>query len=291
MPLTWPVSDQARENLVVRWPSRYGWPNAGGWIDPIKRGIGSHVRIEYAEIPQPVGNVVAFEAVDQGRKHSVLIDYDDRVELHECASGAELYFKLQFSRDGYGRDRVCPGGYVSKKPALYRHAGALRQLRERRPPEHDVVGRFGIRSESAREIRGKAIAMLSSQKRFGFTGGGQPVWWGEYIDELSDARVCLDLPGRGELCYRLVECLALGACVIGPELDAQLHVPLESGVHLIRLPRSLEGLLEWCERLIADEDLRSTLGRGAAEYFDRYLALEQLGAYYVDALWRLCQRP
>jgi hypothetical protein len=116
------------------------------------------------------------------------------------------------------------------------------------------------------------------------------VWWGEYIDELTDAKVCIDLPGKGELCYRLIDCLALGACVVGPELEAQLHVPLESGVHAVRIPRSLEGLVEWCERLIADDELRLTIARGAADYFDRYLALPQLGAYYVDVLWRLRDR-
>ena len=215
----------------------------------------------------------------------VAIDYDDLGELHRCAEQTDLYFKLQFRRGGYGRDSVIPGGYVSQQSALYRHARALRELSRRRPAAHDVVGRFGLRYPV--EIRSRAIAMLEAQDRFEFAGGSVPVWWGEYIDELSDARVCLDLPGRGELCYRLVDCLALGACVIGPELEAELHVPLEPGVHLIRVPRDLEGLVEWCERLIADQGLRASLGRAAGDYFDRYLALEQLGAYYVDALWRL----
>lgn len=243
------------------------------------------MRVEPADIPQPVGNAVLFEASMNGARRRVVIDYADLPDLHECAGRADLYFKLQFSRDGYGSDRIVPGAYVSKKLALYKHARGLRYLSRRRPPAHDVVGRFGLRY--AGDLRRRAIAMLESQDRFKYTGGAQPVWWGEYIDELSDARVCLDLPGHGELCYRLIECLALGACVIGPELEARLHVPLESGVHLIRIPRTLDGLVQWCERLIADDELRGTIARGAADYFDRYLALEQVGAYYVDALWRL----
>jgi hypothetical protein len=98
--------------------------------------------------------------------------------------------------------------------------------------------------------------------------------------------VCLDLPGRGEFCYRLVEYLAVGACVIGPELAVEMPVPLQSGVHVQRVPRSLEGLVDWCERLIADEALRSRMQDAAADYFDRYLAIDQLGAYYVDCLWQ-----
>lgn len=287
-PLSWPVSPETKAKLLVRWPQRYGWPNATVWIDPIKRGIASHVRVEPADIPQPVGNAVLFEALLDGASWRVVIDYSDLGDLHECSSQADLYFKLQFSREGYGSDTIVPGGYVSNKLTLYKHGRALRDLSRQRLPVHDVVGRFGVRSGS--DIRRRAVALLESQDRFKYTGGGQPVWWGEYIDELGDARVCIDLPGKGELCYRLIDCLALGACVVGPDLEARLHVPLESGVHLIRIPRTLEGLVEWCERLLADDELRGTIARGAADYFDRYLALEQLGAYYVDVLWRLRDR-
>lgn len=287
-PLSWPVSAETKAKLLVRWPRRYGWPNATGWIDPIKHGIGTHVRVEPADIPQPVGNAVLFEVLLDGASWRVAIDYSDLGDLHECAGQTDLYYKLQFRQDGYGSDTIVPGGYVSNKPALYKHSRALRDLSRQRAPVHDVVGRFGV--WSGREIRNRAVTILESQDRFKYTGGGQPVWWGEYIDELTDAKVCIDLPGKGELCYRLIDCLALGACVVGPELEAQLHVPLESGVHLIRIPRSLEGLVEWCERLIADDELRLTIARGAADYFDRYLALEQLGAYYVDVLWRLRDR-
>ena len=99
------------------------------------------------------------------------------------------------------------------------------------------------------------------------------------------SRVCLDLPGRGEHCYRLIEYLAVGACVIGPELGTEMHVPLEAGLHLVRVSRSLEGLVDECARLLGDVNLRRSIGRAAEDYFDRYLALEQLGAYYLDTLW------
>ena len=115
------------------------------------------------------------------------------------------------------------------------------------------------------------------------------MWWGEYMDEMCDARVCLDLPGRGETCFRLIEYLAVGACMIGPELETELPVPLETGVHLVRVPRNLDGLVHGCEQLLSDVSRREAIGRAAADYFDRYLALEQLGAYYVDTFWRTLQ--
>jgi hypothetical protein len=48
---------------------------------------------------------------------------------------------------------------------------------------------------------------------------------------------------------------------------------------------SLEGLVDECARLLGDVNLRRSIGRAAEDYFDRYLALEQLGAYYLDTLW------
>lgn len=103
-------------------------------------------------------------------------------------------------------------------------------------------------------------------------------------------RIGLDLPGRGEFCYRFVKYLAVGACVIGPELATEMPVPLESGVHLVRVPRSRDGLIDKCERLLRDDSLRNAIGGAAEDYCDRYLALEQLGSYYgVSRVKRLRQ--
>lgn len=284
VPLSWPVAELTRETLSIRWPRHYGWSNAGGWIDPIKRGISAHVALAPADIPQPVGNVVLFHVAAGADTLRAVIDYDDRLDLHDCAAEVDLYFKLQHSREGYGNGVVRPGGYVSKHPALYRYARDWRALRARSTPTLDVLGRFGLKW--AQDIRRQAIALLLAQDRVRFQGGTTPIWWGEYMDEICQARVCLDLPGNGEFCYRLVEYLATGACIVGPELLAEMPVPLESGVHLVRVPRTLDGLVDWCDRLVNDDGLRSDIRRRAGDYFDRYLALDQLGAYYVDCMWR-----
>jgi hypothetical protein len=284
VPLSWPVAPEVEETLRIRWPREYGWANAAGWIDPIRRGIKAHVALEPADLAQPVGNVILAEAVSGGKTRRVVIDYDDQLTLNDSVDDADIYFKMQYLRGGYGLDRVRAGGYITKQPALYRYGTRLRTMRERTAPAYDVYGRFGL--SWAQKIRGKALSLLAEQNRFAFTGGGTPIWWGEYIDEVCAARVCLDLPGNGEFCYRLVEYLAVGACVIGPELKTEMPVPLESGVHLVRVPRTLEGLVEECERLLQDQEQLAALQRAAADYFDRYLALHQLGAYYVDGIWR-----
>ena len=286
VPLTWPISEDMAAQVRIRWPTRInaGRPSLKDCADRIKSGIAAHVPIEHADIPQPVGGVVLFHLLDRGAPRRVVIDTDDRMVLNDSANEVDLYFKMQYARGGYGSPHIRPGGYVCLQHALYRYRWNWRKLRRRTVPSYDVYGRFGTTREK-QDIRAGAISLLQAQNRFGFQGGAGAVWWGEYMDEMCNARVCLDLPGRGEFCYRLVEYLAVGACVIGPELATEMPAPLEPGVHLVRVPRSLDGLVDECERLLRDDAVRETVGRAAETYFDRYLALEQVGAYYVDALW------
>jgi hypothetical protein len=288
--LSWPISKEMAEQVRIRWPVTInpGRPNLANCANRIKTGIAAHVPIEHAEIPQPVGGVVLFQLLDGDVPRHVVIDTDDQLLLNDSAEEADVYFKMQYLRGGYGSPHIRPGGYVCPKAALYRYRRNWRQLRWRAAQSQDVYGRFATRPET-QDVRADAISLLQAQDRFGFQGGATPVWWGEYIDEMCQARVCLDLPGRGEFCYRLVEYLAVGACVIGPELSTEMPVPLEPGVHLVRVPRTLDGLVDECERLLHDVTLRRDISQAAEDYFDRYLALEQLGAYYVDTLWRTLQ--
>jgi hypothetical protein len=287
VPLTWPISEEMAATVRIRWPTRInpGRPSLANCVNRIKRGIAVHVPIAHADIPQPDGGVVLFHLLDPAGARRIVIDTDDLTILNESAKEADLYFKMQYIQGGYGSPHIRPGGYVGLQPALYRYRWNWRELRSRSTPSVDVYGRFGAALEK-QDVRAAALSLLQAQGRFGFEGGTRAVWWGEYMDEICDARVCLDLPGRGEFCYRLVEYLAVGACVVGPQLATEMPVPLESGVHLVRAPRSLDGLIDECERLVRDDSLRQRIGRAAEQYFDRYLALEQLGSYYVDALWR-----
>ena len=262
VPLTWPISEDMAAGVRIRWPTRInpGRPSLADSVNRIKSGIAAHVTIEHADIPQPDGGVVLFHLLDRAGPRRVVIDTDDLTVLNDSANEADLYFKMQYMRGGYGSPHIRPGGYVGLHPALYRYRENWRLLRRRRMPSHDVYGRFGSTHEK-QDVRAGAISLLQAQDRFGFEGGAGAVWWGEYMDEMCGARICLDLPGRGEFCYRLVEYLAVGACVIGPEIATEMPVPLESGVHLVRVPRSLDGLIDECERLLRDDSLRNTIGR------------------------------
>jgi hypothetical protein len=277
--LSWPVDERALRGSVLRWPAAYGWEPARIWADPLLHGMSRHVRVERVDIPQPHDGIVRFE---WGSVPAAL-DYSDYPHVDEaCAAEVAVYFKMQHRRGGYGRDHVVPGGYVPSRPRLYRLLGHLRRERDRAAFAHDVYGRFSL--AYAAETRRRAVEILEAQDRFGFGGGMRTVGYGESLREVARARVCLDLPGNGDLCHRLVEYLAVGACVVGPRPGVELHVPLVDGEHVAYAADDLSDLVEVCERYVRDAPARERMAAAARDHFDRYLHRDQLAAYYVHVL-------
>jgi hypothetical protein len=87
-----------------------------------------------------------------------------------------------------------------------------------------VYGRFNL-SPSA-ETRGWAVSLLREQKAFTYKGGTEFRRYLECLVEVAEAKVCIDLPGYGDFCFRLIDYLAIGSCVIGPRPSTRLHAPL-----------------------------------------------------------------
>jgi hypothetical protein len=123
---------------------------------------------------------------------------------------------------------------------------------------------------------------MQSQRYFSFQGGTARTTSWEHLEDICRSKLCLDAPGRGELCGRLVECLGVGACIVGPTLENELHVPLQPDVHEVRVARDVDDLVETCRALLADPERRRQVELAALDFFDRYLGLEQLGGYYLD---------
>ena len=171
-----------------------GVPGLGNYVNRIKSGIASHVPIEQAEIPQPVGGVVLFHLLNRGATRRVVIDTDDQLILNDSANEADLYFKMQYLRGGYGSPHIRPGGYACLHPALYRYRWNWRKLRSHAARSHDVYGR------SVRHIQNRTslLSRSSTQDRFDFHGGEAPSG-GSPWTRWCHARVCLD-PGARRLC-------------------------------------------------------------------------------------------
>jgi hypothetical protein len=278
---TWPVAPDLARRLRVRWPSVYEWAPAAKWVDGLRGAISARVPVNGVEIDQPYEGAVLIEVELDGRRHRVAIDYFDSDRLlDEVVASCKLIFKMQYRSDGYDNPRVVPGGYVAARPHLARYLPALRYLRDRSDPVYDVYGRFGV--SYATEYRRAAVRALQGQTRFGYEGSLKILPYAAYLREAAQSRVCLDLPGNGDMCHRLVDYLAIGCCVVRPAPLTRLPVPLTDGLNIRYVQRDLSDLVDVCAELVGDPARSTEIGLAARDYYDRYLRSDQLAGYYLD---------
>lgn len=235
---------------------------------------------------QPYDGIVRFDWVSGGAVHRVALDYWDYPDVNDaCAAETGLYFKMQYREEGYGRERVVPGGFVPARPrgrpGFYRLLGKLREERRQASFRCDVYGRFSL--AYATETRREVHEALSACDGLAYVGSLEVVGYGRFLREAAHAKVCLDLPGNGDLCHRLVEYLGIGACVVSLRHGTRLHVPLTDGVE-VAYAADVPELVELCRRYARDERAREAMAERARSYFDRYLHRDQLAAYYLHEL-------
>jgi hypothetical protein len=287
--LSWPLDAEWLRRVRIGWPTTYDWGSAHYWGDQLRSGIELNgVTVEPRNIPQVYERAVLFEIELDGDRRRVTFDYNDYFEVKEGAAAESLlYFKVNCLEEGYSQANVIPGGYMPANLDFYHRLPRLRALRRARPwLPYDVYARLGLRFPS--EIRLKAIDILSARRDFKFVGGlhrykGGPdkMPFKKYVREITRAKVCVDMPNGGDLTMRLVDCLAIGACVVRPRLKVRLPVPLVDGEHIAFCERDLSDLGDLCARLVHDRKEREHIARGARDYFDRYLHRRQLAAYYL----------
>lgn len=278
---TWPVAPDLGRRLSVGWPTSYEWAPAAKWVDSLRAEISAHVPVSAVEIDQRYEGAVLIEVELDGRRHRVAIDYFDSDRLlDEVVASCALIFKMQYRSGGYDNPRVVPGGYVPARPHLARYLPALRHLRDRSAPIYEVYGRFGI--TYATEYRRTAVQALTAQTRFHYEGSLKLLPYAAYLREAAQSRVCIDLPGNGEMCHRLIEYLAIGCCVVRPAPLTRLPVELTDGLNIRYCQRDLSDLVDVCAELVRDQARATDIGLAARDYYDRYLRGAQLAGYYLD---------
>jgi hypothetical protein len=283
--------DRGSSRAIITWPTDYQHPNAAPFVRPIEAAFSATAQIRHAKIPQPYEGIVLIDIDVGDGSRRIALDYFDFTHVNErCAADVAVYFKMQHSREGYSADmpHVFPGGYVTVSLYLYRHWCRLRDLRWRTTPQVDVFGRFGLRYSA--DVRRRALDLLSAEPRIEFAGGTKATKHSWYLREMARARVCLDLPGQGPFCCRLVECLAMGCCVIGPRHATMLPVELRPEVEIVHCADDLTDLAEVCVRYVRDPSASAAIGRAAAAYFDRHLHPVRLARYYVETVRGVTQR-
>ena len=276
----WLVTDEELDDVIIRWPATYQWPTARIWVEPLLSGFKSRARIEFVDLPQPYRGTVIFQFAVNGESHDIAIDYSDYAEVNqESAARCDVYFKMQHLREGYGLPNVLPGGYVAGARKLYLHLNRLRRLRDTQNFEFEVYGRFS--TEFAGDTRKRAVEMLTEQQQFRFEGGLKKVSYLNFLKEIARAKICIDLPGEGDLCFRLINYLAVGACVIGPRPRTILHGALIDGVHVAYCKSDFSDLVEVCGHYLENESAREEMCRNSRRFFDDNLHPENLTAYYL----------
>jgi hypothetical protein len=274
------VTDKERSRVRFRWPSTYDVARAHMYVHPIRQALGSAVRLEVAEIPQPYAfAVVAHVDVGSGWR-DIVIDYNDETYISEpAAERCSLYFKMRHLTDGYGRSNVVPGGYSLGKPRIYRWLPEARRLADREHRPHDVYGRFG--ASWGRGVRQRAMALLEDQQSFELLGGLTKVDAATFQREIAESKICIDLPGIGPFCFRLMNYFAVGSCVVGPPHGTTLQAPLVDRVHMAFCRPDMSDLVDLCVHYLDHPEEQAEMRRQSRQFYDAYLHPESLGQYYL----------
>jgi hypothetical protein len=289
---TWPLPDALHSDLVITWPTVYRMNETRKWMQHLIAGLSKIVRVEFAPIPQDScfdGCIVThFEY--RGESHRVVIDhwdYEDRI-CYPALNDATIYFKMQHLREGYGDRRIVPGGYTVSLRDQYRYLDKLRNECDTKPKLYNVYGRFGLRFGV--ETRQRALSLLTEASDLGFVGGTQFVRTSRYLREMARSKIGIDLPGNGDLCFRLIDYLSVGVCIVSPRPKVELHEPLVDGKHVVFCKDDLSDLVPICRRLLADDEERNRIANNARDYFDKYIHRDQLARYYLSCFLSAANR-
>jgi len=236
--------------------------------------------VDVVDIPQVEPGVTTFVLYIGREEHLIAIDYFDFMHLNtRVVENCSLYFKMQHQEEGYALANVLPGGYVAKRGLLYEHLPPLRKIRDAQQFSYDVYGRFSLTFQP--EVRHRMAELLSNQPDLDFEGGTKMVVYSRHLRDVARSRVCIDVPGQGPLCHRLLDYLAIGSCVVGIRPKVALPVPLEHERHALWIRDDLADLVDVCRKQLTSPRTREELARNARGYFDEFLHRDQLADYYL----------
>ena len=275
---------------IVYWSETYEWPSAATWLDPIRRGFETIATVRRTPVASPAPGVYPAILQIAGRSHAIAIDIADTVELDPAhATSYVAYFKMQYRRGGYGLDNVFPGGFIPASREIDGWLPYLRALRDRSGFRNDVTARFGLEFEAG--LRREVVERLRREPALRYPGGAK-IRYSKALREVATSRVAIDLPGNGPMCFRLIDYMAVGACIIAYPHAAELPVPLRDGVHLVYMREDLSDLVELCRYFASHDAERERLCLASRQYYDQHLRPDRLARYYLaTVLERLATAP
>jgi hypothetical protein len=272
------------EPIAVRWPLHYHEPVAESFVAPLKDGLAALATIVATDIAQPYAGIVLIDVDIAGERHRIAVDYSDLTDVNAaCVAEVHTYFKFQCLGSGYPAiANVQPGGYVASSAFLYANWCRLRALRNRAPASSDVFGRFGLRWGAP--VREAAMSLLEADPEIEFSGGTRFTQHGRYMREMARSKVCVDMPGQGPFCCRMVDGLAMGCCIVTKRHSTVLPVDLREGVEILYCADDLSDLADLCKAYASDDSKRMPIEAAAAKYFDENLHPVRLAEHYIRTL-------
>jgi hypothetical protein len=285
---SWPLPEHLRSELAIIWPTTYNWGQADKWMRHFLVGFTNAIPVMRRTIPQEpyLEGTVVLDVSYREEMYRVAIDFSDDMD-HICPRAlaeATVYYKMQYRREGYGEDTIVPGGYPLCSPDSYRFLSKLRHDSDVKEKLYTIYGRFGLRYSTV--LRQKAVTLLSEDRDLRYKGGHDFVRYSRYLREVARSKIGIDLPGNGDFCFRLIDYLSIGICVIGPKPRTEFPVPLRDGEQIVYCKDDLTDLVPLCHRYLADDQECNRIARNARDYFDRYLHRDQLTRYYLNQFVR-----
>lgn len=276
---TYSLDSKKLNESIIHWPIEYQWQKADKWVSHLLTGFKKYVKVRFEKTSQDYHGMVVIGVSNENNKFFVAIDYSDDSEKidRDCLEKCKIYFKMQYLSGGYNTNKIKPGLYVPNGLGIYRYLPYLRGITKKK---YDVYGRFGL--EFAGDIRKKAVNMLKRQKLFKYEGQLAIIRYSRYLRDVAASKICIDLPGNGDFCFRLIDYLAVGVCIIGPPHKTILSPLLQDRKHMVFCKPDLSDLVDLCSYYLDKEEEREQIARNSKEYFDKYLHKDQLAAFYLS---------
>ncbi len=108
----------------------------------------------------------------------------------------------------------------------------------------------------------------------------------DYFNQLISHKLAISIDGRGEFCYRDIECFGSGVPIIRYEYESILTEPLIPNYHYVSIPRPSDmtlyrtGTKEHADKfmekyfeVINNEELLNYISRNAREYYEKNLSI------------------
>jgi hypothetical protein len=134
-----------------------------------------------------------------------------------------------------------------------------------------------------------------------FYGGGPIGGFENYANEMLNFEIAFSVAGRGEICYRDIECMAMGIPFIRFEFTSEFHEPLIPNYHYISVERP-DDLKDWMnldrnglqhhadmitKRFLEvkdDKEFLNFISENARKYYEKYLSPESSIEYTLNLL-------